>query len=404
MLAAQPLSVLVAPDSFKGSASAEEVCAAVAAGVRGVCPDARVTTVPMADGGEGSLDALMAAWHVRPTEVTTVDALGRPCTARLGLAPGGRTAVVELAEASGLPRVSDRPPAPLDAHTVGAGELARAALDAGAEEVLVLVGGSASTDGGTGILHALGVRFRDAAGEAVRPGGRHLARIATVDVTGLHPRARAVRWRIAVDVDNPLTGPRGAAAVFGPQKGADRDDVAALERGLQSYARVLATAAGCEPTSLTTLPGGGAAGGVPVGLHALLGAELAPGSRLVADAVGLAEAMTGADLVITGEGACDDQSLHGKVVDLVATTARGLPRPPAVVVLAGAVRVGQDELAGHGVAAALSIAPGPATLAELTGRTAELLAERAGAVTGLYLAGRAAAQRTVEPAAVPPGD
>ena len=379
----------MAPDSFKGSLGAPQASAALAAGVRQAAPDATVAVHPMADGGEGTLDALLAAWGSAPQTVVTTDALGRPRTARYGISPDGGTGVVELAEASGLPHVADRPLTPREATTAGTGVVARAVLDAGVREVLLCLGGSATTDGGTGILTALGVRFLDADGAPVRPGGAGLAAIATVDDSGLHPRARQVGWRLAVDVTNPLTGPSGAAAVYGPQKGATPDDVRALDAGLTHLAGVLQRHTGSD---VRTLAGAGAAGGVPAGLVALVGATLLPGAVLVAQAGGLDAALAGADLVLTGEGRLDAQSVSGKVVGTIAGLADEAAghghRRPAVVVVAGQVALSPAECAQHGVDAAFSLADGPAELDRLVGDAAGLLEDLAAHVTRVFLAGR----------------
>jgi glycerate kinase len=377
--------VVVAPDSFKGSLPAADVAEALAAGVRDVVPAARVTCLPMADGGEGTLEALLGVWGVEPRELATVDAIGRPTTARWAVSPDGTTGVVELAEASGLPRVADAPPRPRGAHTRGTGELAAAVLDAGVVEVLVCLGGSASTDGGAGLLTGLGARVLDAAGAPVPDGGAGLARAAALDLSGLHPRAREVRWRVAVDVTNPLVGELGAAAVFGPQKGAAPADVAALDAALGRWADLLERTTGARTHEL---PGAGAAGGVPAALVAVLGAELERGADLVAETVGLPAALADAALVLTGEGSFDSQSVRGKVADGVARLAAAAPARPPVVVVAGQVRLPGAQARAAGVAAAFSIAPGPVALAELLGRTAERLRETAAHVAALVLAAR----------------
>ncbi|GGK73215.1 glycerate kinase [Ornithinimicrobium pekingense] len=375
----RPPSVVVAPDSFKGSLTAAEAAAAMARGARSALgEDAQVTEVPMADGGEGTLEALLAAWGAHPHEVRTVDALGRPRTGRWGLSPDGRTAVVEAAEGNGLPHVSDVPLQPLRADSHGVGLIARAVLDhpdaTALRQVLLCVGGSASTDGGTGLLTGLGARFVDASGSPAAPGGAGLARVRRVDDSGLHPRAREVGWLIAVDVDNPLCGPRGAAAVFGPQKGADEGDVAVLDSGLAHLAGVLAEHTGVRRADLLDRAGLGAAGGLPLALTTLLGATLSPGAELVAEAVGLGEALASADVVLTGEGSLDEQSLGGKVVDAV----RRLARPEAaVVVLAGRVLLTAAECRAAGLTAAWSIAPGPASLEDLLERAPQLLEDAA---------------------------
>lgn len=352
----QPV-IVVAPDSFKGSASAAQAAAAMARGARAVAGEAaRIVELPLADGGEGTLDALLAVWGTAPLSTETTDALGRRCTARYGISADGTTGIIEAAEANGLPQVSDIPLQPLVADTYGVGRVAAVLLDAGVEEILLCIGGSATTDGGAGLLRALGTRFLDAGGHPTGTGGGDLSSIRSVDASGVHPRATAVHWRIAVDVDNPLCGPRGAAAVFGPQKGASPQDVDTLDAGLAHLARVLAAG------DVATTPGFGAAGGMPLGLVAVLGAQLVPGAELVSTAVGLPEALAGADVVLTGEGRLDSQSLGGKVVDAVRRTASAHTR---VVVIAGAVQLDAAACRAAGLTAAFSIAPGPAELAGL---------------------------------------
>ena len=373
------MKIVCAPDSFKGSVTAAEAAAALAAGARQVFAEAEVLQLPFADGGEGTLDALLAVWEREPETVKTVDALGREVEARYGLSPDGRTAIIEAAEANGLPQVSDVPPQPLRADTHGVGRIAHHVLDGSlngrqVEEVLLCIGGSATTDGGTGILRGLGAEFLDDDGAPVPPGGEGLTQIARIDDSALHPRAREVRWRIAVDVDNPLVGPRGAAAVFGPQKGAEAADIEALDEGLSSLAQVLAGAHGHSAESYRTAEGFGAAGGIPLTLVALLGAEVVPGSTMVAEAVGLEAALADAHLVLTGEGRLDSQSLSGKVVDAVVARA---PGSAAVVVIAGAVQLSAGQCRAHGITAAFSIAPGAASLEELQAEAAGLLEDTA---------------------------
>lgn len=374
-LVATDIDVVVAPDSFKGTLTAWQAADALSSGVRrGLGPTARISAVPMADGGEGTLDALLHARHGREISVKVHDAIGRPRRARYGLLPGSTTAVIEAAEANGLPHVRDVPLQPRRADSEGVGELARAALDAGATEILLCVGGSATTDGGVGVLRALGVRFLDGLGRPTSPGGGGLLDIHSIDLSGLHPAARKARWRIAVDVDNPLVGDRGAAAVFGPQKGACPSDIAHLDAGLTHLARELAKVTDEEDAVLLSAPGMGAAGGLPVSLAAVLGAELVAGVRLVADAIGLHDMLRGADIVFTGEGSFDSQSLHGKVVDGVrAATPVGTP----IVVIAGRVELSAQEVAAAGLTAALSIARGPAAESELAEHAAELVADAA---------------------------
>lgn len=358
-----PVRVAVLPDSFKGSARATDVAEAMARGAEralaGHPAGVHVDTLPFADGGEGTLDALLGAWGTSVLTVDTTDAVGRPATARYGLSPDGTRGVVEAAEANGLPTVSDVPLRPRAATTRGIGPLVAALLDAGVEEILLCIGGSATTDGGTGLLSALGARFLTADGTELSDGGGSLTGLDRVDLEGLDPRARSVRWRIACDVTNPLVGERGAAAVFGPQKGADPEDVRVLDAGLDRLADVLADTTG---TDVRGREGMGAAGGLPAALSAVLGAELLPGSRLVAETLDAERLLSVADLVITGEGRFDHQSLDGKVVDAVR---RMTPDHVPVLVVAGSVAVGPEELERSGVTAALSIAQGPSSLARM---------------------------------------
>ncbi|GAA1825833.1 glycerate kinase [Nesterenkonia flava] len=378
------------PDSFKGSATASEVAEAMAAGVRRAAAvldvEVHIQTLPFADGGEGTLDAICSAWGVQPRTAEVTDALGRAARGRYAVsepnATGHRIGVIEAAEANGLPQVSDVPPRPLEATTYGVGALVTAALDAGAEEILLCIGGSATTDGGAGLAQALGARLLDEHGHDLGPGGAALAQLHRIDLAGLDPRSLKVRWRIACDVTNPLLGPEGAAAVFGPQKGADEDDVAVLDAALTRLVDVLTSQTGRD---VRREPGTGAAGGMPVVLMSLFDAEILPGGALVAETLEARRLSETADLVLTGEGRLDQQSLHGKVVDTVRSIT---PRRTPLVVLAGSVDITPDQQREAGITAAFSIAPGPQTLAELQARAAERVAEAAEQIFTVYLAGR----------------
>lgn len=380
-------TVVIAPDSFKGSCSSVEAARAIARGVRAAFGTrAEVLELPMADGGEGTLDALVAAWGGEVARVPTSDALGRPREGRVGYgrtADGGLRAIIEAADANGLPAVSDLPLQPLDADSHGVGELILAALGAGTDELLLCIGGSATSDGGAGMLRALGARLLDAQGRDVAGGARGLLDVQQVDLRGIDPRAARVSWRIACDVDNPLTGPRGAAAVFGPQKGADAQQVAEIERGLGRFSEMLAAAVGTDAPQLRQQRGIGAAGGLALGLTTLFGAQLVPGARLVSGAIGLREALAAATLVFTGEGRLDAQSLDGKVVSRVlAEAAPGA----AVIVLAGSIGLSPEETRAAGISAAFSIAQGPATLEEMSADATRLLEVTTGQVCGAILA------------------
>ena len=362
--AGRPLRIVVAPDSFKGSLTSVEVADAIAAGWRSARPDDVVDAVPLADGGAGTIDALFAAggWRARTTVVH--DPLGREAQARWLAADDGRRAFVEMAQASGLARVplAERPSAAVHASTAGTGELLRAVLRAGLTEVVLGVGGSATTDGGAGALVTLGARLLDADENPVGPGGGALAQVARVDLSGLGPRLASIHLRIACDVSNPLLGPAGAAAVYGPQKGASPADVALLDAALAAWADALAAASGRDPRDV---PGAGAAGGTTFAFLAIadrLGSvALVPGVELVAAEVGLAARVRVADLVVTGEGRIDAQTAFGKTCLGVARIAQDARVP--CVALGGAVdEAGAAALAAVG-AVAVPVTPGPVDVA-----------------------------------------
>ncbi|WP_369053292.1 glycerate kinase [Kineococcus terrestris] len=329
-----PVHVVLAPDKFKGSLTAVEVAARLEDGLRagftagGGAPGAlEVVRLPVADGGEGTVDALLAeGW--RPLRVRVAGPTGEPVDAVVAREPGGPGAVVEMAQASGLDRLPGGVRAPLTAGTRGTGELVRAALDDGARRLVLAVGGSASTDGGAGLLAALGARLLDADGRDLPGGGAALAHLERLDLSGLDPRLAGTEVVLAADVDNPLLGPRGAAAVFGPQKGATGEDVAALDAALARFADVLAAATG---TDAREEPGAGAAGGTGLVALGMLGARRRPGVEVVLDVVGFAQRCRGAHLVVTGEGSFDRQSLGGKTPVGVAAAARALGVPALVV-------------------------------------------------------------------------
>ena len=336
------MKIVVAPDKFKGSLPATQVAAAIAAGLHAGRPGAEVVTIPVADGGEGTVDAAVAAGFER-VPVTAAGPAGDPV--RASYARRGEVAVVELGGVCGLARLPGGRPAPLTASSFGAGEVLRAALEAGARRIVLGVGGSASTDGGAGLLQALGARVLDTSGEPVRPGGAGLREVAALDLTGLHRALYPADIILAADVDNPLTGPDGAAEVYGPQKGASPAEVAALDAGLRRWAAVVAAAVGRD---WSRTPGAGAAGGVGFAALAVLGATRRPGIELVLDLAGFETALDGADLVITGEGSLDAQSLAGKTPVGVARAAarRGI----AVVAVAGRSTLSEAELAAAGIA------------------------------------------------------
>ncbi|WP_307624277.1 glycerate kinase [Streptomyces sp. V3I7] len=337
--------VLVAADKFKGSLTAVQVAERVTAGLRRVVPDLEVEALPVADGGDGTVDAAAAAGFER-REVRVAGPLGDEVTAAYALR--GTTAVVEMAEASGLGRLPAGVLAPLTASTYGSGQLLRAALDAGARTIVFGVGGSATTDGGAGMLAALGARFLDVDGEPVGPGGGGLAGLVRADLSGLDPRLASVELVLASDVDNPLTGPKGAAAVYGPQKGASAGEVAVLDAALAHFVTVL----GERASLVAAAPGAGAAGGIGFGAL-LLGARFRPGIEVMLEVLGFAPALERASLVITGEGSLDEQTLHGKAPAGVAAAARAAGKD--VVAVCGRLALTPEALAGAGIRRAYAL-------------------------------------------------
>ena len=342
--------VVVAPDKFKGSASAAQVAAWVAAGITGTAPGVGVAQVPVADGGEGTLEAAEAAGF-RRVPVRVSGPTGAPLVS--ALAVRDRTAVVEMAAASGLGVLPGGQPAALQATSLGTGQLVSAALDLGCTEVVLGIGGSACTDGGSGLLVALGARLRDADGEDLPPGGGSLRHLDSVDLTGLDPRLRAVRIVLATDVDNPLLGPRGAAALYGPQKGATPADVDVLEAGLACWVARLGDVLGSRAAVVAGEPGAGAAGGVGYACLVALSAVRRPGIDVVLDLGAFAGVLAGADLVVTGEGSIDAQTLHGKAPAGVAGRARAAGVP--VVAVAGRCLLEPDELRAAGIDAGYAL-------------------------------------------------
>ena len=353
------MRVVVAPDSFKECLSAPQVAAALAAGWSAARPGDEVRCVPMADGGEGTAEALIAATGGTRVQCRVTGPLGEPVHAAFGLSPDGRTAYIEMAAASGLHLVPLDRRDPRITTTFGTGELIRHALDRGARHIVIGIGGSATNDGGAGMAQALGFRLRNASGQELAPGGIALGQLAAIDASGVHPALKDAHIEAASDVDNPLCGPKGASHVYGPQKGAAGPSVVLLDTALAHFANVLRRDLGAD---VAHVPGAGAAGGLGAGLMAFCGAALRPGIGLVADACGLADALAGAGLVLTGEGRLDGQSIHGKVPVGVARLAREAGVP--VVALCGTLGPGWHAVYEHGIDAVFPIAPGPVPLAE----------------------------------------
>ncbi|MFD7923541.1 glycerate kinase [Streptomyces sp. NPDC059740] len=351
--------MLVAADKFKGSLTAVEVAEHVSEGLRRVVPGLEVESVPVADGGDGTVAAALAAGFSRH-EVSVSGPTGEPVEATFALDRQG-TAVVEMAEASGLRHLPQGVFAPLTATTRGTGELVRAALDAGATTLVLGVGGSATTDGGAGMLTALGARLLTADGRPVGPGGGGLRDLHTADLSGLDPRLAATEVILASDVDNPLTGPKGAPAVYGPQKGAAPEDVALLDAALTHYAKVLEEAVGERAARSAEAPGAGAAGGIGYGALVGLDAVFRPGIDVMFEVLGFAPALERASFVITGEGSLDEQTLHGKAPAGVAAAAR--KRGLEVAAVCGRATLSAQALREAGISAAyalLDVEPDPA--------------------------------------------
>ena len=376
------MKVVVAPDKFKGSLTAPAAAQAIGRGVAAAVPDALVDRVPMADGGEGTVTALVEATGGTYREARVSGPLGTPVTARFGLLGDGRTAVLEMAAASGLHLLRPDQYDPLRASTRGTGELLRAAFDAGARRVILGIGGSATNDGGAGLAQALGFRLLDDQGRDLDPGGAALARLARIDPTGRDRRLEAVEVAVACDVDNPLCGPRGASAVYGPQKGATEAMIRDLDRALSHFAAVVGRDLG---VAVADLPGAGAAGGLGAGLVAFAGGRLGRGIDLVIAAVRLADRLDGADLCLTGEGALDASSAFGKTVVGVARLARALGCP--TLALAGTIGPGAAAVLAEGVDAYFSLCPGPIPLDDARGRAGELLAAAAEQAVRAFAAG-----------------
>ncbi|MBF8163323.1 glycerate kinase [Ectopseudomonas hydrolytica] len=380
------MKIVIAPDSFKESLSAPEVAAAIARGWQRVFPEAECLLRPMADGGEGTVDALLAAVGGERRECWVRGPMGEPVRAHWGWLGEG-TAVIEMAAASGLHWVPREQRDARVASSFGTGELIAEALQAGATRIILGLGGSATNDAGAGLLQALGMRFLDDQGSELAAGGAALAALDQLDLSGLDARLLQVQIEVAADVDNPLCGARGASAVFGPQKGATPEQVAELDTALGRFARIAAATLGEDHAEF---PGVGAAGGLGFAARAFLKATFRPGIELVAELSGLAEAVQGADLVITGEGRMDAQTLHGKTPVGVARVAQDVGVP--VIALAGSLGEDYQALYDAGIEAAFSLAPGPLSLEQAMAAAAGELEARAVDIARLWHLAQAGAR------------
>ena len=364
------MKVVIAPQSFKGSISALDAAKAMEEGVLRTVSDAETVLVPVADGGDGTLETLVEATGGDIRSVTVTGPIGKAVTAEWGALGDGQTAVIEMARTSGLALLSLTEREPLRATTYGLGEVIREALDAGFRSFIVGIGGSATNDGGAGMAQALGVRLLDETGKNLPLGGAVLADLRRIDISGLDKRAMEARFSVACDVSNPLTGPEGASAVYGPQKGATPDLVEQLDAALKNFARVVERDIG---TSIDTVPGSGAAGGLGGGMMAFLEGSLRAGIDIVLNHVGLDEKLEGADLVITGEGQLDFQTVYNKAPIGVAWRAKQRNIP--VIAICGSLGKGFEDVHAEGIDAVASIICAPMTLDEASARGGELIAD-----------------------------
>lgn len=366
------MNIVIAPDSFKGSLSAREVGLAIERGINRALPESVTKVIPMADGGEGTMDCLIDATKGQFVKTSVQDPLGRIIDSGFGVLGDGMTCVIEMAMSSGLYLIESQERNPLITTTYGVGQLIRAALDQGCRNFIMAVGGSATNDGGAGMLQALGVDLLDAEGNQIGYGGGSLDKLAMIRTSRLDPRIAESRFTVACDVDNPFVGTKGASAVFGPQKGASVEMVKQLDNNLKHFADAIERERGI---AIHDLPGTGAAGGLSGGILAFLNGVLESGVSIVTRVTELEAAVREADLVITGEGQVDFQTAHGKTPFGVAKVAQAHGVP--VIVLAGSIGKGIDSLYPHGVTAVLSIVNRPMTLEEAMKQTAPLLEEAA---------------------------
>jgi len=376
------MRVLVASDSFKGSLNSIRVGEAVAEGIRKVYPQADVRIIPIADGGEGTVEALVTAGRGRYLKKVVSSPLGEAIEAVMGLLPDG-TAVIEMAAASGLPLVPKEKRNPLLTTTKGTGELIKAALDEGAGKILIGIGGSATNDGGAGVAQVLGARLLDHEGTELPPGGAALANLSAIDTTMLDPRLKDVEITVICDVDNPLCGPRGASAVYGPQKGATPDMVIQLDQCLNHFADVINQQLGRD---IRNIPGAGAAGGLGGGLLAFAKAELKSGTEAVLDTIQFDGLVKDYDLVITGEGRIDAQSAYGKVPKGVGTRAQKQGKP--VIAIVGSLGEGAEVMHEYGIQAIVPIVNRPMTLEDAVEQAYELVVQAAERVSRLLQTGK----------------
>ena len=377
------MKVVIAPQGFKGNLTALQVSQAIDRGIRRVLPDVVTSLVPMADGGEGTTQALIDALGGEMVPVEVTDPMGGRVLAHWGFLSDGVTAVIEMAVASGLSLVPPEKRNPLSATTYGTGELIRHALERGCRKFIIGIGGSATNDGGAGMAQALGARLLDAGGKAIALGGAALSSLEHIDVATLDSRLADCDILLACDVDNPLCGPNGASCVYGPQKGATDKMVAQLDKALAHYADVVERDLGID---IRDIPGAGAAGGLGAGLMVFLKAKLEPGVEVIIQATGLITHLKGAELVFTGEGRIDSQTVCGKTPVGVARRAKELGLP--VIAIAGEIGDGYQAVFREGIDSVFSIAPGPISLSQSLSMAEELTTDTAERAMRLFISGR----------------
>ncbi|WP_042464121.1 glycerate kinase [Neobacillus dielmonensis] len=376
------MKIVIAPDSFKESLSALEAAESIERGFKRVIPDAEYVKVPMADGGEGTVQSLVDATGGQIISKTVTGPLGEPVEAFFGILGNKTTAVIEMAAASGIHLVPAEQRNPLVTTTRGTGELITAALDHGVDHIIIGIGGSATNDGGAGMAKALGAKLLDQNGAEIEEGGGALGCLDSINLSEFDPRLSHVKIEVACDVDNPLTGEKGASAIFGPQKGADQQMVALLDQNLAHYAAVIERDLG---KNINDVPGAGAAGGLGGGLLAFMSAELKRGVDIVIEATGLSSIVEDADLVITGEGKIDGQTIFGKTPIGVAKTAKkhGIP----VVGIAGNVAKDSEAVYEHGIDALFSIVPGVTSLEDAFKHAGEYAERTAASIAAVFKIG-----------------
>ncbi len=374
------MKIIVAPDSFKGNLSAVEVADCLEVGIKKADERIEVIKIPVADGGEGTVDALLTAAGGEKIKTRVTGPLGETVDSFYGILKGGKTAVMEMAAAAGLDLVPPEARDPRQTSTYGVGELIREALNKGCRRIILGLGGSATNDGGMGMAQALGAKFRDGQGNLLGPEGKNLPEVSTINLEEMDPRLKDTEIIAASDVKNAFTGPEGATYVYGPQKGADRNTMDYLEKGMKNLAAVIKKELNLE---LQDVPGSGAAGGLGGGMAAFAGAGIIPGIEVVIEVAELEKALETADLVITGEGKTDAQTAFGKVPVGIAGVARqkGVP----VVCISGGLAPGFEEIYNLGVDAAFSNVTDAMTLDEAKARSPEMLTQASEAITRLVL-------------------